>query len=239
MKRSFMTIIAVILTIQLATITVWAEDSSIFTVPQGIGPASEEELERWFATNNEVFELSNSGIEDVNPTNPKTSTWNVITPFVYYGQELSNSCGAAAVKMLLKALVGVEYSESSIRTGCQYSPTNGITIANSVAYINSVQTVHTYSTKYSIVQSWFVNNLYNSITNDCPAIISIIASSEDNWFYTTSGHALTLFGVLSDKSAFVIADPWGGYAGVSAWCEYTKSTSDIYTVYYWSHGYLH
>ena len=49
---------------------------------------------------------------------PLAATWEYLSPFTYYGQEESYSCGPATVRMALKYLTGDTYDESDIRDGC-------------------------------------------------------------------------------------------------------------------------
>lgn len=232
---SLISVVAIVASLSLTCFAAEADTSG----PSGIMPASQEEITRWNADSGETLESAVAKLQQEPAISPAAaSSWHTISGFTYYGQEKSTSCGAAAVKMLLKALTGTVYSESTIRTGCKWDKDSGTTIANSVSYVNDVQSDHSYTAKYSIIHSWFTDNIYDAITDDAPAIVSIVTTKEDGWFYNTSGHALTLYGVRGDKSEYKIADPWGGYAGVSEWKEYQKSDDELFDAYAWTHGYM-
>lgn len=236
--KKLISLISVAAIVASLSITCFAAEANV-SGPSGIMPASQEEIAQWNAESCETQESVMEILQQEPAISPAAaSSWHTISGFTYYGQEKFTSCGAAAVKMLLKALTGTVYSESTIRTGCKWDEDSGTTIANSVSYVNGVQSDHSYTAKYSIIHSWFTNNIYNAITDNAPAIVSIVTTVEDGWFYNTSGHALTLYGVRADKSEYKIADPWGGYAGVSEWEEYQKNDAELFDAYAWTHGYM-
>ena len=79
------------------------------------------------------------------------------------------------------------------------------------------------------------NCLYSGVvTYDAPPIIGMAFSSNDGWLYSSGGHFMSVYGAMSDKSEFALADPWIGYSnsGLSgnSW-SYSKSATDIFNAY--------
>jgi hypothetical protein len=140
--------------------------------------------------------------------------------------------------MALKGLTGITYSESTIRTGCQWSSSTGATLENCTTYLNSEQSIYDYDDKYSVLKSLFNSNMYNAVSDGAPPIVGIVTTTEDGWFYNTSGHALAIYAILSDKSQYALADPWGGYADNDDWKWYTKTDDDLFDAYDWNKGYI-
>lgn len=252
-KRLFTIIMSFIMVVSLVPISAFAAEAegfpvpleenygmlpqnvdAISSVPSGSLPARQEVISQWMATNSEAEAASISKDEVV----ARAATWTEISDFYYYAQEKSTSCGAAAVKMALKGLTGTTYAESTVRTGCKWVDGVGTYMDNCTAYLNSVQDLYNYDDKYSVLKSLFNSNMYNAVNNGAPPIVGIAATEEDGWFYNTSGHALTIYAILSDKSKYAIADPWGGYAGNDDWKWYTKTDSVMFAAYDWNQGYI-
>ena len=77
-----------------------------------------------------------------------------------------------------------------------------------------------------------------SICDKVPAIVGIVVTENDGWYYDTTGHFITIQGVMSDKSKYKIADPWGGYANNSQCVQYEKNSDELWDAYHWAHGYI-
>jgi len=253
-KRLFAMVMSLLMIVSAASVSAYAAETKDFPVPleekgvmtnrnigvvpsapYGIQSARPEVIEQWRATNNEA-ELA-SALEDEAAT-LAAATWVEIDDFYYYGQEKSTSCGPASVKMALKGLTGITYSESTIRTGCQWSSSTGATLENCTTYLNSEQSIYDYDDKYSVLKSLFNSNMYNAVSDGAPPIVGIVTTTEDGWFYNTSGHALAIYAILSDKSQYALADPWGGYADNDDWKWYTKTDDDLFDAYDWNKGYI-
>lgn len=204
--------------------------------PQGAREISLEEVQIWLDNNEEELQL----IKESSASKSATASWvytsDSSNAFYYYAQELSYSCGPASVRMALKALSNLMLNENVIRTGCGTS-TDGTYIADMTSYMTSMQSDYSYSSKYSILSSLFHSNLYNAVSDGAPPIVGIKTSTTDGWFYNTSGHFIVPYAVMSDKSSYALADPWGGYAGVDSWKWYTKSASDLWGAYSVLSGY--
>lgn len=253
-KRVFALTMSLLMMISMVSMSAYAAEASDFptpleetgvkisrnvdvvsSTPGGSLPARKEVIEQWVESNNE-FELAADLNSEV--ATAGAATWVEIDDFYYYGQETSTSCGAAAVKMALKGLTGVTYSESTVRTGCQWVEGVGTYMDNCTAYLNSVQSLYDYDDKYSVLKSLFNSNMYSAVSDGAPPIVGIAITREDGWFYNTSGHALTIYAILSDKSAYAIADPWGGYVDNDDWKWYTKTDDVMFEAYDWNQGYI-
>ncbi len=195
----------------------------------GARGATEEHLKKWAnAEKPDVIEaLSNS----VTRSSTK-STWESLSPFYYYGQELGMSCGPASVRMALKYLTGTTYSESTIRSGCNYDPVIGTYLSDLVDYTNDEQNDNYYIAKYGKTKTTMKDNLYAGIvTWDAPPVIGLEESTSDGWPYNIAGHFLANYAVKSDKSEFALCDPWAGYIDDDDNRWYQKSDDDLYSAY--------
>jgi hypothetical protein len=201
-------------------------------IPQGIIEASDEDIK------NSLLQIpkedSSSAIYEKEPN--ERATWymlsNIGSNFTYYGQEQANTCGPACVKMALKYLTGTAYSEATIATGCGTTPT-GTPIGNMCTYINSMQTVNAYYFQYSANLTTMQNNLFSGIvTYDAPPIIGVTEKTVYTFPYnSTSGHAVLIYGVKSDKSEMAIADPWAGYLGDYSNAFYSVGAGNLHLAY--------
>lgn len=58
-----------------------------------------------------------------------------------------------------------------------------------------------------------------------PTPIRIAVSNSSDWFYTTTGHAIVAYSIMSDESQVALIDPGSGYS----W--YDKTASALYKVF--------
>lgn len=165
-------------------------------------------------------------------TAARSTSWILTSRyFYYYGQEENYSCGAACVKMALRNITGIAYSESVIRTGCS-TTTSGTYLADMVEYINTMQDHNPYIARYQKTKATMKSNLYSGIVSwDSPPIIGVKESTSSGWNYNLSAHFVIVYAVRSDKSAFLISDPWSGYIGDSANRDLNISVDNLYTGY--------
>lgn len=205
--------------------------------PKGAGEISLNDVQTWLNDHEEELTPIEESISPLSATASWVYTSDSTYTFYYYGQELSYSCGAASVRMALKALSNLSLSESTIRKGCGTTSTDGTYVSDMTDYMVDTQDDYAYDSKYSILSSLFHSNLYNAISDGAPPIVGIKTSTSDGWFYNTSGHFIVPYAIMSDKSSYALADPWGGYAGVDDWKWYTKSAGDLWSAYTFTIGY--
>lgn len=204
--------------------------------PCGCLPASPEEIAAWRATHDEFAELARIYSSFVQE--PTRATWYDASDFVYYGQEVCDSCGPASVRMALHSVTGTAPTEAAARVGCQWVSGYGTTMAHCCDYLNDEQSLYLYDAKYSILKTTFEYYVYNALCDEVPAIVGIVITENDGWYYDTTGHFITIQGVMSDKSKYKIADPWGGYANNSQCVQYEKNSDELWDAYHWAHGYI-
>lgn len=196
--------------------------------PGGAREATEEHMKRWADAEkpNATRALSSSVTQGI------LAYWEPLSPFYYYGQELGMSCGPASVRMALKYLTGTTYSESTIRTGCNFDPVTGTYLSDLVDYTNDEQSDNWYIARYEQTQATMNSNLYDGITYwDAPPIIGVEESINAGWPYDIGGHFLAVYSVMSDKSAYALCDPWAGYIDDDDNRWYDKSDDDLYSAY--------
>jgi hypothetical protein len=151
--------------------------------------------------------------------------------FYYCSQELSYSCGAASVRMALKYLTGIFYSEATVRTGCG-TTSGGTSIANMVTYINSQQNINGYVAVYGASSGTMMSNLYSGVsTHQSPPIIAVRESTGGGFPYNLPGHALTIYSVRQDLTQVALCDPWAGYVNDSANRWYDVTSGNLYAGY--------
>lgn len=214
-----------------------SESDPVKVFESGLLEASEEDMDYWANVEKDDLMYANRteaealmGAEDL-PIENSASWICTSRNFYYYAQEKSYSCGAACVRMILRNIKGTAYAESTIRTGCKIS-ISGTTLSNMVTYTNSQQSYNRYVARYRQTKSMMCNDLYNGIVLwDTPPIIGLKESTSSGWRYNLAGHAVAVYAVKSDKSAFMISDPWAGYIGDSANRDSNKSASKLYDAY--------
>ena len=201
----------------------------------GAAEATDEQVDYWNnqdkANESDVNRTETEALAELSP-NTRAASWILTSRyFYYYGQEKGYSCGPACVKMALRNITGIAYSESVIRTGCNTTP-SGTYLSDMVEYINEMQDHNLYVARYLQTKATMQSNLYTGIVNwDAPPIIGVRESTTSGWNYNLGGHFVTVYAVSSDKSAFLISDPWSGYIGDSANRDLNISVDNLYTGY--------
>lgn len=182
-----------------------------------------------------IHDKKNSEIPIVESDIPNRASWmELSTPssFYYYAQEESYSCGPACVKMAIKYITGVAYAESSIRAGCN-TDASGTSLSDMCTYINGMQNSNNYIISNYVNKNTMASNLYSGIVQyDAPPIICIYESQTQGWPFNLGGHAVTIYAAKSDLSAFMVADPWGGYDNPnSSYKWYSRTVDELYDAY--------
>lgn len=241
MKKLISFGLALAMILSLFTATCFATDAILDSEecasgPTGSRPARAEVIAEWQATHDESAELA--ALEMVPVPVATNATWINIPHFLYYAQIKKDSCGATAVRMALYGLTRSAPSEETIREGCKWESGVGTYMDNCAAYLNEAQDIYTYEDMYTRHTLLFNTNLYNAINAGAPPIVGIAISTEEGWYYNTSGHAITIQGVMSDKSEYKIADPWGGYVNRQDWKQYEKPSDKLFLAYDVNQGYI-
>ncbi len=195
-------------------------------------------IQQSLAVENYSTLLPSLSFANKNPVAIQTSPVNVTASwiltsrsFYYFAQETNYSCGPACVRMILRNITGVTYSESTIRSGCK-TTTSGTYLSNMVTYTNSLQNHNYYVARYQQSKTNMQNDLYSGITTfDSPPIVGLRESIVNGWNYNLSAHFVALYAVRSDKSSFLLTDPWSGYIGDLANRDLNKSISELYDAY--------
>lgn len=151
----------------------------------------------------------------------------------YYGQQTSMSCGPACVRMALKYLTDITYSEATIRNNTSYNASSGTYLSNLVSYLNSEQDVRNYVKAYEVSRQSFANFVYAGIVYaSAPSICGLIPKTANGFPYNMSnGHFVLIHQVAGDKSAVEVFDPWAGYQNDLSYKTYELYMDDIYDAY--------
>lgn len=219
----------------VCSLFVFPASAATIGTASGAMEATDSQVGYWNSLNKESEAKANRSESEVLAalaTDSRASSWILTSRyFYYYGQELGYSCGPACVKMALRNITGTAYSESSIRTGCN-TTTAGTYLADMVEYINDMQSHNRYLARYQQTKANMQSNLYSGIvTWDAPPIVGVKETTSTGWRYNLAGHFVTVYAVNSDKTAFLISDPWSGYIGDSANRDLNISVNNLYTGY--------
>ena len=152
--------------------------------------------------------------------------------FYYYKQETNYTCGPACVKMALKNITGITYSEEDIADGCNTIENRGTYLADMATYINEEQDHNYYLVRYNDSKANMQENLHDCLNaiDSCP-IIGVRESTSAGWYYNLSAHFVIAYAVYSDMSKFLLTDPWIGYMGDNYSKAVVVSIDDLYYGY--------
>lgn len=172
---------------------------------------------------------------------PYTIYWQTegSSPYIYYQQNENFTCGLASTQMALQNINGSLPSEKDLISSL------GINMdAHTGADVSAVKnTLNTYQSRGNYDVQWYKDidlmksQLFNTLVSSCSPIVNVSFTSGSVWPYTTGGHYMTIYSMLSDYSQVAICDPYGGYAGQSSWRWYERSTSDLFSAL--KHGYFY
>ncbi len=248
MKRGTSLLLAVLLVIQLISIPVLAEENDTEDQPVslcGAREATEEQMAYWNEIVQTIQRKPRRTLEEARMSSSTNGTrgWiYVIGPNYYYPQETSYSCGPACLRMMLKRITGVNYSEQTIRSACYTSSWYGTYLSYMISYANDMLAAYSedeyfYLASYQATKTTMQNQLYAGIVqNGMPPIIGIDESANSAWPYPEMvGHYVLVDGVTENKSSFRIWEPWAGYIQDSGWQNKTNfivSCDDLYDVYH-------
>ena len=141
------------------------------------------------------------------------SGWLSLDGYQVFGQDERNYCGPAAVQAVLTYINGSSPNQDSIAAGCgtDYTGTKLVTMKN---YVNGRQSMRNYVVQGGLNQSQMSGRMYDDITYyDVPSIIGLTFDKNSYWKYSTGGHFVSIYGVNSTQTYFLLADPWIQYAG--------------------------
>lgn len=211
------------------------DESVISSYGQGLLEATEEEMAQWagYVKKSEYNRTEEEALSStVQVSSSSSASWIYTSRnFYYYAQQKSYSCGAACVRMALRNITGINYSEATVRAGCN-TTTSGTSLANMVTYINTMQDYNEYAPCYQATKSFMTECLYDGITYwDSPPLVGVKETTDCGWNYNLSAHCVIIFAVKSDESSFRVTDPWPGYIGDTAFRDVTITVDNMYTSY--------
>lgn len=226
-----------VLAAQESSDAVYAEDVEVFAEdeiavasvagPSGMLSARPEDLEDAVETEDEYLQSEST------PTT-RLSHYYLDSTYYVYNQIKSYYCGPASVQAVLRYINGSTPTQATVAAALNADTYQGTYMSDIKDYLNEKQSEHTYYVSYSSTLDTLKSKVYSDIvTNDVPLIIGLVFS-DDDWLYSTPGHAMSIYGVASDKSVFWLADPWIGYSGSglsSNSSSYSKSADIVYDAY--------
>ena len=248
MKQKIKYILIVLLIVQLVTVWTFAEEDDIKECHSsfcGAREATVEQMAYWAEKAQTIHREPRRTLEEAKAAAAAingTRGWiYVIGPNYYYPQETSYSCGPACIRMMLKRITGVNYSEQTIRTACYCSSWYGTFLSDMISYANSVLAAYSeeeyfYLAGYQASKTTMRNQLYAGIVqNDMPPIIAINESVSSVWPYPAMlSHYVLVDAVTENADSFRIWEPWAGYIQDSGWENKTNfivSCDDLYDAY--------
>ena len=225
----------------------YASDRDGRKIPSGLRDADEAAIRRFFAEHPEELVPPDDCADEMKleALQKAAATWIYTRDargigFYYYAQEASNTCSCACARMCLKGVAGVSVTEQQAVIGMgvipNYFPGN---VEDAVNYINSKQSKYSYDDKYTSSEWWFHFYQLNAIQHGAPTIVGIV-TEKDQWVYNDlvgQGHGICCYAIKSDKSAYMVADPWGGYSGRTDCRWFPRTASQLWTAYSSRKGY--
>lgn len=195
--------------------------------PTGALPATEDDILESGKMEDKMVFSDDEGLT-------RAASWTYLSGYTVYAQNTNYNCGPASVQAALKYIKGSAPSQSKIAEECKTN-TSGTYLSNMLTYINEQQSVNRYVSKYQASFDSMKNYLYFGVVQcNAPPIIAMSFSTGEGWLYSSNGHFMSVYGALSDKSRFALADPWIGYSGSGlssySW-SYSKSSAEIYKAY--------
>lgn len=155
----------------------------------------------------------------------RAATWNVLPgSYRLFRQETASQCASACVQSVLYYLKGSTPTQASIASAIGIE---GAHMQSTLNYINNNQSRNTYLRvrKSSIDQNGMNDRLYKSITDfQTPPLVGLQFTEGLAWPYSTDGHMMTCYAAMSDKTSFMVADPWIGFAGLNYPEAYARGT---------------
>lgn len=211
--------------------------------PRGGRKATKEQIEAAVKSPKTVITEAQreAAKQELGLSNSTRATWTYLQGYVVYSQSTSYNCGPAAVQAALRYINGYAPAQSSVASGCS-TTTAGTYVSNMVTYINGQQSRRVYEAEYYYQFTGdFNTDLYDGVVvRKAPAIVGLYFNMDQGWAYNSGLHFMSVYGAMSDKSRFALADPWVGYAGLTniGW-SYAKSAQEISSAYDSDLGLLH
>ncbi|MBO4419110.1 MAG: C39 family peptidase [Oscillospiraceae bacterium] len=208
-----------------------------YVVPSGLQEADESVILRFFEEHpEELAEPDDSfTVSKNNPTKKASWVWTIDGSghgFYYYPQQEYYTCVAACARMCLRGVSGISVTEASVVKAMNLTPTQNCTIQAAVNYLNSKQGNYHYNEWYSLWSSGFHRLQLEAVCSGAPTMIGIaVPNGASYWPYATNGHCVACYGMMDDKSYYMIADPAGGYESEPSWRWYSRTASQVWAAY--------
>lgn len=116
--------------------------------------------------------------------------------------------GPAAVQSVLTFFNVFAPNRNTIAEACGMKE-NEISLESMKDYINSRQSAKTYVVEHGLSQTQMADRMYfNIFEYKAPSVLGLTFNENGYWDYSTNGQFLSIYGVDSTQSRFVLADPW-------------------------------
>lgn len=126
--------------------------------------------------------------------------------FTMYQQETNTYCANACMKSVLMYTIGSSPTQAQIDTELKNK------FSNIPSYANARQSQCHYVHHANPTQAELTSRIKADIVNiKVPAFLRI-ETTDDDWYYSTSGHCILSNGIYDDVSKILIADPLGDRA---------------------------
>lgn len=160
---------------------------------------SEEELQKFY---DKMF---------VEPGKQRASITMKILAVPYCKQKNGDYCGPATAQQTIQYLTGKSSEDQdTIWESVSVDTGNGKGTSGDLLkqYVNSKQSVNTYSLASPSSASGMSQDIYSSLSNGVPVILWLKLTKGGNWLYTTQGgHFMNASGINTGGSLIEVTDP--------------------------------
>lgn len=152
---------------------------------------------------------------------------NILSGYRVSKQIYRNYCVAATCQAIQIYLGGGAPGQEYIGKELGLTPNgDGANISRALNYLNTVQDANYYVRRYVLSLDDFCNDVSASISIENPVYISTEFSEDDGWAYSTSGHAMSIYGI--DYGTMNIADPYIQWVDKNASLMYSMSSETVH-----------
>lgn len=172
-----------------------------------------------------------SDFVDPRTANAAWTWYYLVSDYHVYVQERPTWCMAACAQSTLEYLTGSAPTQQAAAAGIGIVAGSGGNMYSLTAYYNNMQNVNGYVYKPNTTSKGeMLSNMYLGITYyDAPITAGIVVNdSNEEWPYTTTGHATVVRGIRSDNQLVQLADPGVKYWNSTLNSYFMVSSDELY-----------
>lgn len=162
-----------------------------------------------------------------NPTLNRYTMQTLPNLVTRYEQENSYYCVPATMQTILRYNnQTTPPSQNTIANEMNCVENQGVDFLNVTTYLNAHQTKTNYVLHLKDTKNEMTLRINADITQyKVPTSIRIVVTDINDWYYTTSGHALVCYGISTDREYIRLIDPLPNHTS------YVKSSDELFEVF--------